>query len=480
MPSISKLLNPLAWFGTEPPRDDVFCLGGVPITEHEMYSHLLFLGAAGAGKTSLARMLRRWLFKRGCGAVILGGKVTDADEAIEDAARAGRLECVRVIEAGGRYRMNLLSHLLTRQGGGPESAEQFVSLLTHVGEDPQERRGGEEFWEAGKRERSLKTFAALQLGLPRATFVDAYEFLTGKPSSIRRSKAGMYGETFAVVMDSLLKNGTQESADLIDYWFKKAPLVPSKTAQGFDQGALNIWSLLTTKLMRSLYCAPDANFCPELAVRDGNIVVFRHPVLRDGRAGCVAQAAGAVAMQQARLRIKGSEAPPLLVFADDAQLTATSLDPMIAQLGRASMCIRLSVFQDLETASVAFGKGDIGKQVALSYLNQFATKIATQTSSRDTAEWLSGMIGNHRAVMCGGGGGFDPRQRPASMLDAALGSMPMNGNWHEQITPLFPAERFFTLQRGGRPAFKIGAVILKGGGYPDGSRFKNVLIDQEL
>ncbi|MEJ0044533.1 MAG: hypothetical protein WDM81_20955 [Rhizomicrobium sp.] len=150
--------------------------------------HALVLGATGSGKTSgsICHVGRSYMHA-GFGGLVLCAKPGDAKQWVEWAARSGRLSSVIVIDASGKYRLNLFDYLLSgpadRGGGLVDNIVQVLMQILQAGQGIAEQAEGNDFWKHAMRELLSNAIAAIYHAHKRVTLDEVFKLITSIPKS---------------------------------------------------------------------------------------------------------------------------------------------------------------------------------------------------------------------------------------------------------------------------------------------------------
>ncbi len=445
-------------------------------------------GATGSGKTSgVARHLALGYLANDFGGLILCSKKDERAMWQQWAKETGREQDLVIVDASGNWRFNFLDWEASRGGGGGGMTINIVALLDEIagtiaGDAGKAEGGGDnKFFDDALSHMNaslveLTLFAGLPVSLPllRSIVVTA-------PTSIQEIANPQWQQTStcaAIIREAErnLQNAPKSEKDDFEecknYWLKEYPAIGEKTRGIIALSFSMLVRPFITQPLRRLF-STDTNVKPEDTF-NGAIIIVDLPVQEFRLAGRVANLAWKYCFQVAVLRRAqqqgGAPLRPVFCWADEAQQFITDFDAEYQAVARSAGGCTVYLTQSRESYRRVLGNDDAVDTL----LANLQTKFFCQSSSVDTNEWASKLLGE-RWVMVSGTNvsqGRDGREGHAT------GSAGVSRS--EQKRAYIEPSEFTTLRRGGEAYnYMVDAIVYKGGHlFEDGLPFKLLTFSQ--
>ena len=445
-------------------------------TVRDAFEGVQIFGGTGSGKTSgSGRALARAFLGAGFGGLVLTAK---ADELAlwQDLCRdAKRENDLRVIEPGGRGRINFLEYEVRNETA---TTYDLVSLLLVAMQGGKQRQSRDPYWDDTLRQLLVNAIDLLSIGERRVDLPGIVGVVRGAPRSADEARwivsgKGPQGSPIPdrlKMMETLLVRGVghakrdpavrADMSETIDYWTKEFPGLDPRTRSSIASTFMSKASGLLRSPFRDLFSTdttrgpddvtPDATF-------SGAIIIVNLPLKTYGEAGRLAQVLYKTVWQRAVERRGAAASPlsPVFLWADEAQYFATEQDMLFQQTARSARCATVYLTQSLPNYYAMLGDSDASSSATDSLLGNLQTKIFHANSDPVTNEWAERVFG----------------YTAGSSMGTGLGSGGATMNRQDTIVPVIPSIEFTKLRKGG-PAngFLVEGFVFRGGRRWEGGK----------
>lgn len=378
-----------------------FGAGDVWTLDHATQGVQIF-GAIGSGKTSgSGATLARMFLAAGFGGLVLCAKPEERRLWERYAAETGRAAHLVIMSPDHPWRFNFLDYELKRRGRGGGLTENLVNLLASVMElveGKQSMASSVDFWERSGKELLRNAIDIISLSGQSLTLDLLRRFITSAPQTAAQADdpawdqhsfcAQLMREAAGNVHTPRQAHDFEVSAN---YWHKQYPVLGDRTRSSVVITVTSATDILQHGLAWELL-GTVTNLVPEMAYRDGAILVLDLPVQEFGEMGRVVQGIMKYMFQKAILRREVTTDPrPVFLWADEAQNFISSFDYEYQATARSARGCTVYLTQNISNYYAKLGAG--GRDQADSLLGNFKTQIFHANSSHPTNQYAADLIG---------------------------------------------------------------------------------------
>jgi hypothetical protein len=416
----------------------------------------IIFGGNGSGKTSgSGKELAMRFLARGYGGLILTAKVDEADRWVSYAYRAGRSTDLRVVDPKDDYCLNFLDYEATRAGRGTGLTYELVRLLQTAMEGGRERgKSQDPYWDEAVAELLTNAIDLAVLGTDHLSLADVVKIIRSAPLSL--ADAETMNCTAARLAELRAQTGrdwagTSLCAKLLTHAEKtvqdperRADLQETFSYFLHEYASLDprprstILSCLMSRLTGLLRSPFRRLFGGKTTIRpedtfDGKLIVLNLPIKEYGEVGRFAQILFKTIWQRAVER-RGTNGPPVFLWADEAQFFVTRYDMMFQQTARSSRAATVYLTQSVANFRAALdGATPDATSISDSLLGNLQTKIFHANACPLTNEYAERLFGQELKWLQGAAGGAGGTQLNAT----------------QAYLPVLPAINFTGLKKGG-------------------------------
>ena len=421
-------------------------------------------GGIGSGKTSGsgAAIARRFL-QEGFGGLVMCAKPEEWTEVWEPLTLAtGRRGDVIRFSPDESWRFNFLDYELRREGEGSGQTENLVVLMskiTEIVEGTQSMGGGDgQFFERAMRELLRNAIDLLSLANGTMNLQDIITLIGDAPMSSKQladenwRRGSFCCQCMARARAKDKTPRLQHDYEMVErYWLKSYPNLADRTRSSIVATFTSIADVLLHGMAWELFCT-ETNIVPEVAYKNGAIIVLDIPIQTYDEVGRITQGIWKYMFQRAVLRRKTSTDPrPVFLWADESQNFISSFDYQYQAVARSARACTVYLSQNLSNYLAVLGSGAESEAHAL--LGNFQTKIFHANTDQATNQYASDVIAQHWATT---------QSFNTGMSEG--GAMNMSNGGSESVqSKVLPAE--FTILRKGGPMnnLEVEGIAFQGG-----------------
>ena len=437
------------------------------ITTQQLREGCLILGGTGSGKTSgPLRAIVELLLKKRCGILWLCAKQDEARSALAIIERMGRTAEVIHVAPNGPWRFDFLDYELHADGGGVQSAEQFLAELVEFASGTSATQSKEPFWSLSAQRLLRMCLNIIVMAQGTASISDLYQMLTSLPDNTEKLTDKSWQQSFCGTAIGLAakQHGDDAVAFFTEFLMVEWPNLAANTKSGvFAQALLTIDPFmqgLSHLVTGTSTVTPDD-------LLEGKIIIVDTPTLKHHTSGRFINTVFKLATQRMALRRDLTTHPrEVAIVADEAQeFILKKTDSAVQAVGRSAGLISICATQNIPLIVTALGGTGMEKE-ASSWLGNFSTKIFCANSEMtETNKYASELCGHHKELFYGGspGGALHNYDIVDDIMAtrSQSASISFNQQWHPQVPPEYFAGQ---LCKGGEPFdYIVTAIVTQSG-----------------
>lgn len=421
-------------------------------TPDRLARHVCVIGATGSGKTFSTNALLGELMRRG--PMVLTCVKPDDCTRVHKIARDFGCEdrFIRLAPDSGE-RMNLVNELL-KPNGSVVAAAHMLAKIGEVGSRYANANVGDNAFWVAQAERAISAAMVLNLKVEgKADVPLVHRTLLSTPSSTAELEKPEWKPDAKCERRrcaNLIVRGSGMGLEDEPAFMNACEYLMHEMGGGGDRQRGGIIAQANVTLGPFIdppwntFFSSDSTIDPERIERERLIVALDMPEMTWRQPGQMGQAAITLAVQNYCLRRPFTPGTPITaIVRDEAPRIVTNDDTEALLVARSQGLCFIDLLQDVNALRGAFG-GDKGKDAAWAFLQNHATTFIFQTTSLDTVNWVSSVVGQKLKIRLSGGG--TARRHPqgtGDLLDDCLGvggDVHWQQSWEPAIRPEWLAQ----------------------------------------
>lgn len=462
----------------------------------DICSGVFAMGTTGSGKTSVLRILLKWVLNhpfhpsyrgpvRDISALWCCCKADEADNAESVITTTAKSSAMRRLSPGN-FTFNFVGYELTRPGGSPASLARLLDRLNkQLSNSSPGGSSNEAFWQGLFFDYlHFATWIAWIAYGPETTIEHIYDVILTSPATAEQAESEEFKAQSACWQTLLRADKRVQTAaeDRALYkageFFIKKQVHLGENCRG--SGIQSVSSVLSPFLISPMYetvCAPQSSFTPD-ALLGGLCCILDMPILVYQQGGMLFQSLVTMMVQEAALRRKNPDSICCIVRDEFQYLCADAeFESLVQSVARSSMLAHVSAAQSIPLVQVASG-GDLrGETLTKALLANYRVKLLLANICDTTNRFFSDMFGEFKDQFINLS---ESQQEPKDFLGSMLGAKPFQFGSSQSMHPRLPAHKFLTLRRGSQQFnYLIDAYLTVGGHvFGNGLPFKKVTFSQ--
>jgi hypothetical protein len=437
-------------------------------TLRQAYAGTVILGEIGAAKSTASGAVKLIkLLEIGAGGLVGCVKPGMADDIRAYAEMTGRLASVIFVQAGGKWRCNLMRYVLKKPGIKGSRVEALVSLLMTIVESTErseqgKSQGGDVFWTRSLRALLRNGIEICIAGRNDITMALLDEVISSAPrdqAEVHNADWQKKSTCYRIIEEAEAKAESRTEREQKDceqafrYFLSDLPGMPSDTKGSILATYRSMADVLLRGHVADLFDG-DTTFLPELS-HEGALIVLDLPTKIYGQAGISVQAAFTHVWQMAAEQRDVKANPrPLVWFLDESAALINNYTVEFLQTARSANVASILIAQNIPGMVAGLGGGDAGRARVDAILGNTGTKIFHANGDVTTNKMASEMIN-------------DAVQNRTNYHAGRNGEGQGSGGGGETVGKKVLASEFTTLRKGGAPDFISEAIV-----YQTGASFR--------
>lgn len=404
-----------------------------PWTIRQAVTGVQIYGSTGSGKSSgSAESIARSFLENDFGGLVLCAKPEERVTWERLCKVNEREKDLLILEHNGKYGINILEYE-NRQTKGGDEIMNLVNLIMQLHEIERGFMAGgagagenERFWDNALRRLLSRTISLLKYAQEPVSFERLRNVIEDIPGNAKQA-AEMYNVLKRAHVEQTSPEAKQEANDLLSrnyfarlfnratyntkssrgvllvrsFFFSEFPRISDRTKSIIKESFSGIVEpFLNDGILRNYFeqdRIDDFHALPELAYKDGRIIIVDFDIKNYGLAGVMAQAAYKYLFQLAMERrdLSGEDNPrPVFLFADEGHFFLTEYDQLFVTTARSALVSTVFITQSINNYMYKMGtrNPEIKAKAFLANLN---TRIFHNSSDVETNKWAADTIGKN-------------------------------------------------------------------------------------